>query len=121
MVSCGGNGSSRPRPIISQVKLASILSIPMFKSLLKLKSSIGAFCGDSPLKFHRSISRLLATLIEGSETVKFGMAVTGCVGCDVHVVSTETGAVLAVSAAVDGDTSCVFRSVSTCSVVNPSH
>ncbi len=117
MVSCGGKGSSRPKPIISQVKLPSILFMPIVKLLLKLKSSIGAFCGDSPLKFHRSISRLLAIPIEGSDTVKFGgAAVTGCVCLD--VVSMELTMVLAFSAVVVGGISCVFRSVSTCSVNN---
>ncbi len=68
IVSCGGSGSSRPRPMISQVKLLSTLS--MFT--LKLKSSRGC-CGES-LKFQRSTSRLLAMLMDGSVTLKLALA-----------------------------------------------
>ena len=90
---------------------------PRLMLLLKLKSSMGAFCGDSPLKFHLSMSRLLAIPIGASGIVKLGGAVTGWLCCDV-VVSTVMEMVLPFSALAVGGTSCVLRSVSTCSVVH---
>lgn len=74
MVSCGGSGSSRPSPIISQVKLLSALSNPIEDIwVLKLKSSTAApGWGDSPLKRQRSVSRSLAMAIEGFATLRLG-------------------------------------------------
>lgn len=113
IVSCGGRGSSRPSPIISQVKLLSTLPMPMPMLLLKLKSSIGPL-GDSALKCHRSMSRLCAMAIEGSVTVKFAFAAARWFGCCFAALSTEMGRALLPSGLVD-EPSCVLSRVSTCS------
>lgn len=47
IVSCGGNGSSKPRPIISQVKVLSSMPMLIFMSAENV-ISMGAW-GDSPL------------------------------------------------------------------------
>lgn len=55
IVSCGGRGSSKPSPIISQVKVLSSMPIPIFISPVNVRSSIGGGCtGESPLKPHGS-------------------------------------------------------------------
>jgi len=114
IVSCGGNGSSRPRPIISQVKVLSTLPIPMLILLLKLKSSMAPL-GESPLKCHRSMSRLLAIPIDGSATVKFAVAAARWFVCCFGGPSAEMGNALPPSGLV-AVPSCVLRRVSTCSV-----
>lgn len=117
IVSCGGRGSSRPRPIISQVKLLSTWPMFMPILLLKLKSSIGRL-GDSALKCQRSMS-LFAMAIEGSVTAKFaGAAGRGrWFGCCFAALSTGIGWALLPSGLVD-ELSCVFSSVSTCSAAS---
>lgn len=113
IVSCGGNGSSNPSPIISHVKVLSTLPIPMLMLLLKLKSSMAPL-GESPLKCHRSMSRLLAIPIDGSVTVKFAVAAVRWLVCVLAGPSTEMGNALVPSGLL-AEPSCVLRSVSTCS------
>lgn len=113
MVSWGGSGSSRPSPIISQVKVFSTLPMPMEMLLLKLKSSITPF-GDSALKCHRSMSLLLAIAIDGSVTVKLAAAAARAFVVFDAPGSRTIGLVLEPSGLVVL-TSCVFNSVSTCS------
>jgi len=115
IVSCGGRGSSRPKPIISQVKLLSTWPMFMPILLLKLKSSIGRL-GDSALKCQRSMS-LFAIAIEGSGTPKFAGAAGRWFRCCFADVSTGIGCVLLPSGLVD-ELSCVFSSVSTCSAAS---
>ena len=67
--------------------------------VLKLKSSIEPFWGDSAVKCHRSLSLLLAMPIEGSVTLKFGAGAGGCAclavvsGAVAEVDSPEVGLV----------------------------
>ena len=70
MVSCVGNGSSKPRLIISMVRLGSTPN-PISTFPLKLKSS-GAW-GELPAKRQRSIPGLLDIPSAGSVTPKFGV------------------------------------------------
>lgn len=96
MVSCGGRGSSRPRPIISHVKLGSMLPMLMGMFLVKLNSSRPFPWGDSPLKRHLSKSRSPAIGIEALVTLKLA----GAVACWFRVGSNAALGVLIVSGLV---------------------
>lgn len=73
MVSWAGKGSSKPSPIISQLKLFC-MGIAL-KS--KVSGPVGCGCGEllSVVKFHRSASPLVASprLIDGLDKPRFGM------------------------------------------------
>ena len=115
MVSCGGSGSSRPRPIISQVKVLSTLGTPIGILPLKLKSSTAPVWGDSGLKCHRSASRPFGIPIEGSVTLKLAAGGAARWLGLVDTLSTLMVKVL-VASVVGAGTSCVLSNVSTCSV-----
>lgn len=109
MVSWGGRGSSSPSPIISHVKLGSMLFMLMGMLFVKLKSANPSPWGDSPLK--RQASRSPAMPIEGLATLKLAGAVVWWFrdGSNVRMgVLVASGLVLLLG-------SWVFRSSSTCS------
>lgn len=104
--SCGGKGSSSPRPIISQVKLFCIG--------IELKSNVSGAdwggCGElSPLNCQRSGS---TRLMGGSGTVRFVM---GGVLLILGSAGTATAGASLVTVLATAGGSWVLSSVSTCS------
>jgi hypothetical protein len=101
MVSWGGNGSSSPRPIISQAKLPSSRFMPIFRS---------GNPGDSSLNPQRSVfapSTMFVAL--KSPAVRAWSPIPLVVGC-------PFGKLVDVASVLD-EGSCVLRScVSTCSM-----